>query len=275
MEQYVLKNNLYQLTRFIRRLPNAYEVIKYNTTEVGVENEEKLKELFIELYGQCFDKLIIKNFLDVCAGPGMYSSYILEKNPKATGTGVSLCPTEGGCPYTIEHENYTKLYADIYTIPNDQYTHKFDFCMASCIPYTMSVQSKAEYKIIYKSLLLCLNSLQSGGTHLINFSFKNIFFAINFIYLIQKNFGSIKLFKSTKLWILQRTFYIVGYDYKNDQTQIDKITSYYNDFDKFYDTYVNKLLEEIDKRTLEHIMKKLESNVFMVQLKTYMTVSIK
>ncbi|HLX54866.1 MAG TPA: hypothetical protein VKR58_13050, partial [Aquella sp.] len=62
---------------------------------------------------------------------------------------------------------------------------------------------------------------------------------------------------------------------KNDQTQIDKITSYYNDFDKFYDTYVNKLLEEIDKRTLEHIMKKLESNVFMVQLKTYMTVSIK
>lgn len=274
MEQSVLKNNMYQLTRFIRRLPNAHQIIQAHTTEIGTEDEPMLKELFAELYEHCLNKITIKNFLDICAGPGMYSSYILSKNPQATGTGISLCPEKGGCPYTIESKQYTKLYADIYTVSNTQYENKFNFCMASCIPYTMTVQSKDEYKIIYKSLLLCLNSLQSGGTLLINFSFKNIFFAINFVYIIQKVFGSIRLFKSTKLWILQRTFYIVGYDYKIDATHIKKITSYFNDFDNFYDTYVNKLLEDIDRRALESIMRKLESGVFMPQLKTYLTVSV-
>ena len=270
----ILKNDLYQLTRFIRRLPNAYDVIKLNMTEIGTENEDMLVKLFEELYDNCLKKITITNFLDICAGPGMYSSYILSKNSKSTGTGLSLCPTDGGCPYTIEHDNYTKIYADIYTVSNNKYNHQFDFCMASCIPYTTSAQNKDEYKIIYKSLLLCLNSLKTNGTLLINFSFKNLLFCINFIYMIYSVFDSIKLFKSTKLWILQRTFYIVGYGYKVNQDHINKIESWFNNFDDFYEKYINKLLEEIDKRTLDHIMRKLEHDVFAVQLKTYMEISI-
>ena len=272
MEHIVKSNNMYILTRFIRTLPHTYKCIKEYSYDIGIEQEKSLHDLFDELYYQCLLNINSDTFLDICAAPGTYSNYILEKNPNAHGVGISLCVSEGGCKFTaITHSSrYQQVEKNIFHIDLETYDPKYDFSIASCIPYNISAKSSDQYKIIYKSLLICLNSLKEHGTLLINFSFKNMFFAINFIYLIQHLFKKIKLFKSTKLWILQRTFYVIGYDFHRNEKYVNEIEKNFNDFETFYANYYDKLLPNIDRKSLDRIMKQFERSVFMPQIKSYL-----
>lgn len=270
MESVIYENNLYDLVKFIRTLSNAHKIIKEYSYELGTEHENMLKELFIELYQKRLQNIPITKFLDICAAPGIYSKYLLDKNPGAKGVGISLDPKEGGHAFCIISDRYEKIYKNVYQISTSTYEPTYDLCMTSCIPYNTSANSIDEYRIIFKSLTVCLNTLKPHGTLIINFSFKEIILAINFIYLISKLFKKIRLFKSTKLWILQRTFYIIGYDYMRDEKIISIIDGYMNDFFTFYQTSSKNLLPSITRNELNYIIKSLEKDVFMVQLKTYL-----
>lgn len=290
MEAIVYKNNLYKLTKFIRTLPNAYKIIQEFSYQLGTEHEEMLHDLFDELYQKRLTNSNINNFLDICAAPGIYSKYILDKYPKSKGVGISLDPKEGGHEFKISNDDrYKKIYEDVHQIilppcksnnvnPNILELMRspiYDLCITSCIPYSISAKSKDEYKIIFKSLTICLNLLKENGMLIINFTFKNMMFAINFVYLLSLLFRRIKLFKSTKLWILQRTFYVIGYEYIKKDEHVTKINNYLHDFDNFYKEYENKLLPEINKKSLQFIMLLFELDVFMPQIQTYMLKSDK
>lgn len=275
MEKIVYKNNLFNLTRFVRTLPNMYKLIQSFSYELGTEHEDLLYQLFDELYSKNLTNVKVNKFVDICAAPGVYSKYLLDKYPKAIGTGISLNPEKGGHEFKIPESNrYEEIYQDIFQITsNDRFDG--DMFMASCIPYNVSAKTSDEYQIIFQSLMICLNSLEEGGTLIINFSFKEIIFAINFVYLISIMFDRIRLFKSTKLWIMQRTFYVIGYEYhKNDQI-INRINSYLNDFDNFYEKYRKNLLPEINRNILNNIIKMFENNVFLPQIKTFIYLSTK
>lgn len=295
MEAIVYKNNLYNLTKFIRRLPNAYKIIQEYSYQLGLENEQLLHNLFDELYQKRLTKIQVNKFMDICAAPGVYSKYILDKYPTATGIGISLDPKEGGHEFKISllngrNNRYEKIYKDIFQISTDteelrefdgntstrrciDEEEKYDLCMASCIPYNVSAKSKDEYRIIFKSLTICLNSLKQNGTLIINFTFKDMIFAINFVYLVSLLFKRIKLFKSTKLWVMQRTFYVIGYEYNKNKEVIDRINNYLKNFDDFYCEYHNKLLPDINKKTLKHILELFEKDVFLPQIRTFMILS--
>jgi len=289
MESIVYKNNLYNLTKFIRRLPNAYKIIQEYSYDLGTEHEKMLYDLFDELYQKRLTKVSIHKFMDICAAPGVYSKYILEKYPESKGVGISLDPKEGGHEFKILFDDrYQKIYKDVYKIStsNPELIQQeeprvgkliplYDMCMTSCIPYNISAKSKDEYKIIFKSLTVCLDSLKENGTLIINFSFKDMVFAINFVYLISLLFSQIKLFKSTKLWVLQRTFYVIGYSYKKNEQVVGTIKNYLNDFDGFYKEYHDKLLPQISKKTLDFIIRLFESDVYIPQIQTYMYKSVK
>ena len=277
MENIVYNNKLYNLTKFIRRLPNAYEIIQEYSYDVGTEREDKLRELFVELYDKRLPNINVDNFIDICAAPGTYSELLLEKHPDAKGIGISLDPSEGGYEFNILYDDrYKKIYKNVYDIEHSVNQNElYDLCMASCIPYNVSAKRAEDYKIIYKSLMICLSHLKNDGLLIINFSFKDIIFAINFVHLINKLFKKIKLFKSTKLWILQRTFYIIGYGYAKDDKRIIEINSYLGNFDGFYDKYHKRLLPDIDKNELMFILKLFESDVFLPQIQTYMVKSVK
>ena len=279
MENIVYNNKLYNLTKFIRRLPNAYKIIQEYSYDVGTEKEDKLKELFVELYDKRLPKINIDSFIDICAAPGTYSTLLLEKHQNAKGIGISLDPAEGGYEFNILYDDrYKKFYKNIYDIDHNidkQDTELYDLCMASCIPYNVSAKRAEDYKIIYKSLMICLSHLKKDGILIINFSFKDIIFAINFVHLINKLFEKIRLFKSTKLWILQRTFYIIGYQYTRDGKTILEINSFLEDFDNFYNKYHKQLLPDIEKNELMFILRLFESDVFMPQIQTYMIKSVK
>ena len=280
LEMIVLKNHLYHLTIFIRKLPNAVQIIKKFSYQVGTENQELLHDLFDELYQKRLSNINVKYFLDICAAPGVYSKYILDKYPDASGVGISLDPKDGGHQFKIiddqdlYQDRYQGIYQDVYQI--DTFSSKgvintkYDLCMTSCIPYDTSAKTVNQHRIIFKSLTVCLNSLKKNGTLIINFSFKDMIFAINFVYLISLLFKKIKLFKSTKLWILQRTFYVIGYDYQPNDKIINRINSYLENFDQYYYQHRDKLLPEINKSTLYRLMRMFESDVFMVQIQTYL-----
>lgn len=279
MENIVYNNKLYNLTKFIRRLPNAYKIIQEYSYDVGTEKEDRLRELFVELYDKRLPKINVNNFIDICAAPGTYSSLLLEKHPSAKGIGISLDPTEGGYEFNILYDDrYKKIYKNVYDVEHNitrPEEELYDLCMASCIPYNVSAKRAEDYKIIYKSLMICLSHLKDDGILIINFSFKDIIFAINFVHFINKLFGKIRLFKSTKLWILQRTFYIVGYGYERNDKIISEINSFSEDFDNFYKKYHKQLLPDIDKNELTYILRLFESDVFMPQIQTYMIKSVK
>lgn len=275
MESIVHKNNLYKLTRFIRRLPNAHIIIKKYSYNLGTEHDQLLADLFDELYKKSLTNVTITKFLDICAAPGIYSGFILDKYPNSNGVGISLDPAEGGCEFRIVSDRYEKICKNIYQVSFEKYNPEYDLCMTSCIPYDISAKYVDEYKIIFKSLTLCLNVLKENGTLVINFSFKNMIFAINFVYLIGLLFKQIKLFKSSRLWIIQRTFYVIGYGYARNETVINQINGYLDDFDNFYQKYYDKLLPEINRKTLSRIMNLFESYVFMTQIMTYMAESVK
>jgi hypothetical protein len=263
MESIVYKNPLYILTKFIRTLPNAKKIIDKYSYELGTERDDMLRNLFEELFNKRLRNIKVDNFMDICAAPGVYSSYLLTKFPDASGMGISLPPEEGGHPFTINNDRYKYIYKNIYNIANND--SKYDVCIASCIPYSVSATNDDEYKIIFTSLIICLNALKSNGTLIINFTFKNVILAINFVYLLSQCFKEIKLFKSKILWILQRTFYVIGYQYQKIPSNIQKYI-----FDRdFHHKYRDKLLPEIDYKTLIHLLRMFEHQIFQVQIMTF------
>jgi hypothetical protein len=270
MEKYAYRNKLFELINSIRKKKTYEEVIVKYSTEFQKEDQNQLYLVIDELYNNILINVEFKTFIDICSGPGVYSNYLLDKRKEITGFGISLNPEKGGPEYKIDPSNqsrYEYIYDDINNIDHKNYNKNvYDLAIASCIPYSSDAD---EYKLIFKSLLVALTRLKKGGSLIINFSFKHIILCINFIHIIKELFYDIELFKSKKIWIAQRTFYIIAHNYDQNEKNINKLMNYYDNFQPFLNVHIKKLLPEVDYKSFNVILKMLELNVFIPLIKAF------
>jgi hypothetical protein len=280
MDKRIYNSEIYKLTKFIRKMPNSHNIIKEFSTEVGIENEDALYHIISDMYKAHLKDIAYTNFIDYCSAPGIYSKYLLEKNKHAVGVGISLPPCKGGVEIHEEvskrfKKRYTIEYTNIYDVPEKKYTPKYDLCLASCISYDKDADYISEYKIIFKSLLLCLMELEKDGTLIINFTFKDIIWTINILYLFTKLFDRIELFKSTNVWVLQRSFYVIGKKYTYKENIHKKFEDFYENIESVYEKWIVELFPEIEFKDVQYLMNMLELNVFVPQIKSYVIISTK
>ena len=210
------------------------DTFERQSKDVFVEDKDELTKVGKEMFDNFGIKKDINFFVDVCAAPGMYSKLIFDNNHKVTGIGISLPPEKGGVEFNFIHDNYKQFYKDIL---EKQYRleipRKLDFGMGSCVSYIDDKKNShiLNIELIIKSIDIIMNNLNKGGNMIINMSMKNIYVCYNIIYLLQKYFGNIKLWKSSTVWGTKNTFYIFCYDFNS---------SYNNDIIKYIEDIKNK-----------------------------------
>lgn len=232
MNKYNLKTDLWNIMKDISS--KYYYLDKFERyNDKFVEDSVQLTKVGNEMF-QSFglDNTTINFFIDVCAAPGMYSKIIFDnKTDKITGIGISLPPEKGGVEFNFIHKNYKQFYKDILEkkykldIPK-----KIDFGMGSCVSYIDSKKHAHELnmELILISSNLVMSNLIIGGNMIINMSMKNIYSCYNILYLLQKYFTEIKLWKSSTVWGTKNTFYVFCYNFRIEQYN-DDILHYIND----------------------------------------------
>lgn len=213
------KNNLWNEMKHLQSsyyYLDKFERIDTNTT--FIENNIELLKIGNEMFDKFgLDKINIKFFVDVCAAPGMYSKIIYDTY-MPTGIGISLPPEKGGVEFEFKNSSYKQFYKDIlekeYKL---EIPKKLDFGIASCVSYIDDKKnaSTINMELILTSLNIIMNNLMEGGNLIINMTMKNIVLCYNVLYLLMKQFKTIKLWKSSTVWGTKNTFYIFCYFFTN------------------------------------------------------------
>lgn len=209
-----IKSNLWNIMRNISSTYYYLDKFERKQDDKFVENTDELLTIGKEM----FDAFNVKEnayFIDICGAPGMYSKILVE-DKKAKGFSISLPPEKGGVEYIFKHDNYKIYYKDIleksYKIETDK---KINLGLASCVSYIESKNSHMlNMELIITSMNLMLSILEDNGDMIINMSMKNIYNCFNIIDLLMKQFDTIKLWKSEKVWATKNTFYIFCYGFK-------------------------------------------------------------
>lgn len=253
-----------------------YYLDKFERYEMNtfVEDNAKLSTIGNEMFKNFgLDNIDISFFVDVCAAPGMYSKIIFESRPssKITGIGISLPPEKGGVEFDFVHANYKQFYKDIL---EKQYKldipKKLDFGMGSCVSYVDDKKNSHQLnmELIIISSNIVMSNLALGGNMIVNMSMKNIYTCYNVLYLLQKYFTEIKLWKSSIVWGTKNTFYIFCYNFRMNEYSND-ILNYINDIknnnSKLNTTFIG------DKRSFD-IITNLLNPIYIVRINCWLNV---
>lgn len=221
-------NNLWIVMKHIQTTYYYLDKFERVNDNTFIENNTELTKIGNEIFDNFgLEEHKIKFFVDICAAPGMYSKLIFDKW-QPTGIGISLPPEKGGVKFEFNNDSYKQFYKDIL---DKEYKmdlpRKLDFGIASCVSYIESKKDShtLNMELILTSLNLIMNNLIYGGNLIINASMKNIYTCFNIIYLLMKQFKTIKLWKSTNVWGTKNTFYIFCYNFNNNNYR-DNIKEY-------------------------------------------------
>jgi hypothetical protein len=256
-----ISKKYYSMDKFERYNMNTFVEDKTQLTKVGSE--------MFDSFG--LDDTDISFFVDVCAAPGMYSKLIFDKKTsnKITGIGISLPPEKGGVEFNFIHNNYKQFYKDIL---EKQYKleipKKLDFGMGSCVSYITDSKNahQLNMELILTSSNIIMSNLSIGGNMIINMSIKNIYTCYNILYLFQKYFTEIKLWKSATVWGTKNTFYIFCYKFRMNEYNND-IIHYVNDIKDNNSNFNNTFIG--DKKTFDTITTLLNP-IYMVRINCWL-----
>ncbi|KIM39355.1 hypothetical protein M413DRAFT_197953 [Hebeloma cylindrosporum] len=133
---------------------------------------------------KCIPAKAPTDFLDLGCCPGGFSSYILDKNPNANGTGVSLPVADGGHEFSLEEHHHSRFNlfsanltyyqlgptiidnGRLQVLPFDIITGSFDVVLLD--GHQLRTQRSAlpwDYdRLLISQLILGLQSVKDGGT---------------------------------------------------------------------------------------------------------------
>lgn len=185
----------------------------------------------------------IKNFLDICAAPGLYSSYIYDIT-KASGIGISLPPSKGGLLFTQKISDYKLKYDDI--TKNINLDQQFDFIITGCLDMTLS--KKQPYKDIelwISALIIALKYQQINGNLAFKITTKYLNFISNILFILKQCFEKVTIFKSENILGYRSMCYIVCKN-RNDNNYYIKVLSKIRDKYQLGDfKYIEKLKHQL------------------------------
>lgn len=179
------------------------------------------------------NKLKINSFLDICAAPGEYSKYLSDKL-NCKGTGVTLPIENGGINFNYKLNNYNLEYLDVINEYDKKFSKiKFDFIISGCLDMT-HVKKRPYYDINLwlSTMMLAFLNLNKNGTFAFKISLKYISFASNIMFIFERFFKYIKVFKSKKAIPFRSMFYVIGFDFKFDKTYFDLLKEIYTNYNE-------------------------------------------
>ena len=139
-------------------------------------------------------------FLDICAGPGAFSDYLLQRNPDSLGYGISQNTTTEKNFYTTLriHDRYCAVEEDILTNTNFK-AENIDFVLADGArnedEYDETLQEIYNSKLILAEVIISLNNLKTGGTFILKMFDTFLDFTKSIIYLLTRCFQSVSIYK--------------------------------------------------------------------------------
>jgi len=199
----------------------------------------KVNDVFCNRAASKLDEIMIKynieytNFLDICAGPGSMSDYLLRKNENSTGIGITIESDEESKNFYTHlkrHSRYICIEHDILNENGDILKllngKKIDFCIADGAPSENdykdeNLQECAAFDILNSEMIYILHVLAEGGNLVIKLF--DIFheYSRSLIYLLTKMFKFVYLTKPTHSRVVNSEKYIICLYY--DILEHDKI----------------------------------------------------
>ena len=141
-------------------------------------------------------------FLDMCCNPGTFSLFMLKKNPKIRGYGITLQPNKGGYkPHALleASRNFKIIYRDLLesNMRTFRLNEKVDFAYSGCF-INHNVGKTHLARVLYvNSYIVAMNSLKPGGVLLNLMSFRwDYLFLLDTIEFFLAFFNRVRLYKS-------------------------------------------------------------------------------
>ena len=184
----------------------------------------------------------VKNFLDICAAPGEYSKYFLEALSNSRGYAITLHPNLGGIEFDESLVDMKRYDIDYIDIMKDKYEPnvEFEFVIAGCLCMTLKKKpSFFDLDLWISTILIGLKNLKKGGTFAFKTTLRYLDLFCNFLFLMNKFFKKVKVFKSEDILGFRSVCYIIGIDYQGDKDM-------YNNLENLHKKYQQGEYEEIN-----------------------------
>ena len=198
IEQVLISNTLFSL------------MDKYQTAKFSKSKYSKNKKCSVYFRSTFFHLKInprkYTRFLDLCSGPGAFDLFMLKSNPLIKGSGITLNPSKGGYEVFPELLRQNKRFKVYYKDLLDDKTKKFklynpvDFVYSGCF-IGHNIGKKHLSRTLYaNSYTIAISNLKKGGDMLNLMSFRwDYIFLLDTIYMLEKMFKTISLYKSDKI----------------------------------------------------------------------------
>ncbi|PBK60240.1 hypothetical protein ARMSODRAFT_966259 [Armillaria solidipes] len=160
-------------------------------------------------------------FLDLGCCPGGFSSYILDKNPRGTGFGISLSPQEGGHSFLMDENllnRYSIMFANMARFdlgPNSDLdslpisTESFDLVIMDA-HHLRNQPHMAAHKVYTSQLILGLKAVKIGGSIVLKLHRLESDYSARLIYLLDKVSCEIRTFKPMTMHKERGSFYVIA-----------------------------------------------------------------
>ncbi|KZV64484.1 hypothetical protein PENSPDRAFT_669002 [Peniophora sp. CONT] len=175
-------------------------------------------------------------FLDIGCCPGGFSSYILEANPKAIGTGISLEVSQGGHEYLLEEHlrsRFELIWADVtkyrlgplctnaatYTpLPFSHLSHPNGFALVlldghalrnTAGPSLSALHTLAD-RLLISQLIIAFDVIRAGGTIVMKLNDIRNPTTKRLLYLFDALAADVRTWKPVCIHATRPTFYIIA-----------------------------------------------------------------
>ncbi|KAK0496643.1 hypothetical protein EDD18DRAFT_1352473 [Armillaria luteobubalina] len=160
-------------------------------------------------------------FLDLGCCPGGFSSYILDKNPRASGFGISLSPQEGGHAFLMDEDllnRYSIMFANIARFELGPHSdlnslpiaaESFDLVVMDA-HHLRNQPPLAGHKVYISQLILGLKAVKMGGSLVLKLHRVESDYSARLIYLLDKVSSQIKTFKPMNMHKERGSFYVIA-----------------------------------------------------------------
>jgi hypothetical protein len=196
----------YQLYESIRNTAGEELFLRVvNLSKQEYTNEKEIVQF--ATFTEIFQRLGIvprkySNFIDVCGAPGAVADYLLKKNLKITGFGVSLAPRERGFTFKndlIKNKRYKFIYADIIKT-NVRYKKTNGLSLISCfMGHNEDGDSDELFSALQQNALeIGIYSLKNGGDIVVTAGFRwKLHYLMYFVSVLHDNFEEVRIYKPT------------------------------------------------------------------------------
>ncbi|KZP17577.1 hypothetical protein FIBSPDRAFT_911933 [Athelia psychrophila] len=184
----------------------------------------------IDEFVKCIPETVPLKFLDLGCCPGGFSSYILDKNPKASGVGISLDVEKGGHSFQLEEHLQPRLelnFGDLtryqlgpttvqdptlHYLPASLAASAFDLILLDGHPLRVdkSRTSSTSHRLLISQLIIALGSISLSGTLIIKLSTPERVDTAKILYLLDILSLHLTCWKPVFMHATQPTFYAIA-----------------------------------------------------------------